>query len=951
MLTHKVLTRADIAQAASYYGDGADDYYAKEGDATQWQGKGAAALGLQHDVENQRFRELLAGKIEGKWTGRSATRDDSKTRIGIDLTFSAPKSVSLQALLGGDVNIVKAHDAAVTKAIEIAELHAQARRKSLGKSQIENTGNLIVAKFRHETSRELDPQLHTHAVVLNLTQRQDGEWRALKNDEIVKMTKFLGSVYRAELASELQRHGYELKHERDGFFELANFTRDQLEQFSRRGQQVEKALSEKGLTRATATQAQKQLATMQTRAKKEEVNREELYKVWSKRAEELSMSFNRPAAEPGIKRVEISLDEHSRTEAANRALRYAINHLSERQAIISESDLKKVAIEHGMGYVQAQDVFSAIDRLSKSGFLVKEAPRYSPAQDTHTDGLTSEEWIKQLVNQNKLDHNTAKQRVYDAVANGGLALKEARYTTQTALKREKIILQIEREGRGVLQPAMSVDTAEKLLQDKNLNQDQLNASKLILSSGNRVIGIEGLAGTGKTHMLNATKQTLEEQGYSIRALAPYGSQVKAIREVGMQANTLASFLRGKDQELNEKTVLVIDEAGVVPARQMLKTLQIAEKQGAHVVLLGDTKQTKAIEAGRPFHQLLSAGMSKATMETIQRQKDPELKHAVELAAQSRMPESLGKIRDIHQIKGDASRRLSIAQAYAQQPPQEREKSLIVSGTNEARREINYNVRKELGLNGLGVEVNTLTRRDTTQAERRFAKNYRKGDVIQPERHYYKQGLERFQLYTVIDNSQGNKLTVKAKDGQTIEFNPMNVRQLSVYEPECTELTRGDVIRITRNEKNLDLANGDRFNVVSVENGQVQLNDGKRTVELPIDKPLHLDHAYATTVHSSQGLTVDRVFINAETNSRTTAKDVHYVAISRARNEAVIFTDDKKKLPQAISRENAKHAALDLARTKTYQPKSREIAQNAPVIAKDTPKTREKDPTRGEMSRG
>lgn len=133
---------------------------------------------------------------------------------------------------------------------------------------------------------------------------------------------------------------------------------------------------------------------------------------------------------------------------------------------------------------------------------------------------------------------------------------------------------------------------------------------------------------------------------------------------------------------------------------------------------------------------------------------------------------------------------------------------------------------------------------------------------------------------------------------------------------------GDTVRITRNNAALDLANGDRFKVAAVAQGKVTLENGGRNVELQADRPLHLDHAYATTVHSAQGLTADRVLINAHTHSRTTAKDVYYVAISRARQEARIYTNDIRAFPDAIARENQKHAALDLTRARHVLEKER-----------------------------
>ncbi len=434
-----------------------------------------------------------------------------------------------------------------------------------------------------------------------------------------------------------------------------------------------------------------------------------------------------------------------------------------------------------------------------------------------------------------------------------------------------------------------------------------------MTTQNRVVAVQGFAGTGKSHMLNEAKAEIEGAGYQVRALAPYGSQVKALRELGVESNTLASFLKAKDKAIGAKTVLVVDEAGVVPARLMQQVLQVAEKAGARVVLVGDTAQTKAVEAGRPFDQLQVAGMATARMDEIQRQKDPVLKEAVELAAKGATTASLDRIKSINQIENDQERRAAVAKDFIQLPAGERDRTLIASGTNEARREINRMVREDLGTAGKGVEFDTLIRRDTTQAERRFSKNYRVGDIIQPEKDFPRSGLKRGELYKVEDTGPGNRLTVRAESGVSITFSPMTHRQLSVYQPERAELARGDVVRITRNDAQLDVANGDRFKVADVAAGKLTLSDGKRTVELKADKPLHLDHAYATTVHSAQGLTSDRVLIDAHSKSLTTAKDVYYVAISRARHEARIYTDNVKELPAAIARESVKLAALDIER--------------------------------------
>jgi conjugative relaxase-like TrwC/TraI family protein len=934
MLSAKVLTRRNyVRQAASYYEDGADDYYAAGGGAKEWQGAGAEALGLAGEVDSLRFKALLAGQVAPEVrVSRGSTRNDARERIGIDLTFSAPKSVSLQALVAGDARVVEAHDRAVSAAVAAAEERALARHKVAGKARVERSGNLIVAKFRHETSRERDPQLHTHAVVMNLTRRSDGEWRALKNDEIIKSVRTLGAVYRAELASELQKQGFALRRERDGTFELAHIGRGQIAAFSQRASQIEARLDARGLSREQASAAEKQDATLETRAGKGVVDRGAVFAEWQARARGLGIDFDRrdwagpePAQAKGSRRDPLG-DALPAEEAARRAVRYAVNHLSERQAVIGERELIDVAMRHGVGHVQLRDVEAEVQRQTAAGFLIREAPVFRPAgaADDRTD-LSRQAWIELLVARHGMTPPLARRHVDGAIRDGGLIMADGRLTTQTALAREKRILRIERDGRGQVAPILPEDAARKRLAATDLNAGQREAAWLMASTADRIVAVQGFAGTGKSHMLDAAKTVIEDEGYRVRALAPYGSQVKALRELGVPANTLASFLRGKDKDLDARTVVVVDEAGVVPARLMEQTLKLAEAAGARVVLLGDTAQTRAIEAGRPFDQLQGAGMRTARMEDIQRQRDPALRAAVELAARGNTAASLEKISAVMEIRDDADRRAELVRDFMALAPGERDATLIVSGTNEARRDINARVREASGTAGQGREFDTLLRRDSTQAERRFSRNYRVGDVIQPEKTY-RSGLQRGVLYRVLDTGPGNRLTVAGPDETPITFSPSTHTRLSVYQPERSELAIGDRVRITRNDATRDLANGDRFTVAAVAAGAVTLEAAGRRVELPADRPLHLEHAYATTVHGAQGLTADRVLIEAQTTSRTTAKDVYYVAISRARHEARIYTDDLGRLPAAVARETRKDAALDLVRGRDQRVAARAGAQ-------------------------
>ena len=232
----------------------------------------------------------------------------------------------------------------------------------------------------------------------------------------------------------------------------------------------------------------------------------------------------------------------------------------------------------------------------------------------------------------------------------------------------------------------------------------------------------------------------------------------------------------------------------------------------------------------------------------------------------------------------------------------------------SQRELNALIRRELGIEGTGHEFDTLSRKDLTQAERRNAPSYRVGDYVQPEKDYDKTGLRRGELYRVAEIENDNRLLLVGEDGRRHDIDPRRHMQLSVYEKTRSELAPGDWARITRNSPALDVSNGDRVRVIDVKADRVELeNDKGRRIELDGSRPLHLEHAYATTVHSAQGLSTDRMMIDLDTRSLTTGKDLYYVAISRARYQATIYTNSRAELPAAISREPVKTAALDIHR--------------------------------------
>ncbi|WOB37409.1 MobF family relaxase [Xanthomonas hortorum] len=941
--------RGNNQYAAAHYFSAADDYYAKEHPG-EWQGQGAQALGLTGPVEQAQLSRLLDGQLpNGERIQTTFDPTDNKKRMGLDLTFSAPKSVSMQALVAGDKDVTAAHDRAVTRALEQVERLAEARKKVKGKSYRERTANMVIGKFRHEMSRAKDPQLHTHAVVLNMTQRTDGAWRALSNEDIFRVQHEVDALYKAELARGLQALGYAIRLVDDqGNFELDHISRDQIEAFSARSRVIEEALANEGKTRATATMLEKQIISLATRPRKDESDRELVKQYWVEKSRELGIDYGlrsqldgrtyeagdsfgtrgRERGDAGDRIAATSLP--ASLTPAQAVVQYAINHLTERDAVVRETALTATALRRAVGLAGPDEVRAEIKRLVGQGVLIEAVPAYRMADRKDGPALSSAGWKSYLQDLKGWSDKQAQQYVGNAIKQGSLVPAEKRYTTQKALAREKAILAIERTGRGAIEPIMTAAAVKTALEGTALSAGQRSAVETIVSTKNRFVGIQGDAGTGKTYAVNQAVALIKQasvvsEGYRTVALAPYGNQVKALKNEGLEAHTLASFLRTKDKPIDGKTIIVLDESGVVGARQMEQVMRVVEKAGARMVLLGDTKQTEAIEAGKPFAQLQQDGMQTARISEIQRQKDHELKTAVEHAAEGRVTPSLAHIKHVEELKEPIERHRAIVNDYIQLTEPERRETLIVAGTNEARREINRMVRQSLDLTGKGREFETLTRVDMTQAQRRFAPSYQPGMVIQPEKDDQKAGLTRGETYRVKDALPGNALVLQRQDGTTTTINPRKATQLSVYRLERAELSVGDTVRINRNDPGRDLTNGDRMRVAGVIGGVVKLEsveqrDGRpaRALELPTNRPLHLEHAYASTVHSAQGLTNDRALIALDTNSRTTSMNLYYVAISRACHEARVYTNSVKELPAAIARRFDKTTALAIQRERQLQ---------------------------------
>ena len=870
------LANVSAAQAENYYEK--DDYYT-QGDPdlqsdSQWQGKGAEKLGLEGAVDKTAFQQLLHGQTPDGKSLHSKAINPEKHRAATDYTFSAPKSVSIAALIQKDKRVIQAHDEAVKTALLVLEnRYAQTRvRRGPGIREKVQTGNILAATFRHETSREQDPQLHTHCVVINATQMEDGKWQSLSNEEVLNNQKLLGEIYQNELAVQLRRHGYEIEPNGSGQFEFKNYEQPLLDLFSTRTQQIEQYIErwEDAIKTAggkSLNANQKKQATLATRLRKKNVPRAVLLDGWHRAISSGEVTL--PATPEAAQKVV--------TSQAPTAAAEGVNHASERESVFRVERAERFALEHHLG-----------------------EQSFSELQTAMTDA--------------------------------GLLPAKNRYTTQMAIERELDTIAIMESGQGQVNAITDESKAWQLLQqEQSLTAGQRQAIETTAITTDQFIAWQGVAGAGKTYSLKLVAQLAEEQGYEVTGYAPSAQAANTLsEEANIESNTVARLLhgegvgaaspfenRGRKNAPRKQAIWIVDEAGLLSAKDAHELLRKAQAQKARVILVGDIRQLSAVEAGNPFKSLQMAGIQTAYLEESRRQKTEALRAAVvclSAGAQREGLDRLDKAGMVHELKDSQARHRCIVQDYMGLLPEARDKTLILSGTNVERLELTAGLRAALQAEGsLGADVyrmRSLRSLDRTSAQLKYACAYAEGEVVVPVRDYRRYGLEKQVQYTVLSRDIAqNQVMVAAPDGSKITFDPSRCADKTTYAVQEIAIAPGEPMRWTRNDTERGVRNGQMVTIAAIDaKGTATLKDvsgNEMTVELTGQQ--YLDYALVSTTYSSQGKTADQVLVAVDS---TISKEGLYVAVSRAKQKLSLYTADKTKLFKQAERSSAKENPSD-----------------------------------------
>jgi len=887
-------------QAQTYHAKeftAAEQNYWKQGDTVpgEWRGRLAEKFGLAGAVGADEFARLSEG--QHPQTGERLVRhravheyktEDGRTvapvehRAGWDATFSAPKSVSLTALVGGDDRVREAHREAVNVALNELERYTQARIG--GNHTAETTGKFVAATFEHDTARPVDgyaaPQLHTHAVVFNMTERENGTMRALQPKSLFETQQFTTAVYQSHLTYQLRSLGYEIEPGKSGAPEIKGYSQEYLDASSPRRQQIMEAVARSGFSGPEAAQ----IAAHNTRDGKQILSPAEVLAAHRQIAAEFGNQADKVVA-AARERLQSQAQERpaaERTEQAHSAVTFARDRSFEREAVIDERAIFVDAMRRGMGettYPEVRATFEA--RVAKGEFRLV-------ATDKHGSGR--------------------------------------QFTTAEAIRAEKEIVLRVLDGQGRAPQLMPVEQAIPLTEaSPQLNPGQRTAIEQVLISRDRIQGLQGIAGAGKTTTLVSIQQGAEQSGYTVEGFAPTGRAARQLRDAGIAADTLQGFLaRSRNTDPAANHLYMVDESSLASTQQMREFLRRIGPQDK-VLLIGDIRQHQGVDAGKPFEQLQQAGMQTARLDQIVRQRDPQLLKAVEHLSRSeteigvKMLQEQGRVTEI----ADAEQRIAaIAKSYAAQP----KNTIIVSPDNASRRAINQAVRQELQARGVldkeDHSVSVLTpRSDMTGADRKWAAQYQARDVLHYVRGSKEHGIERGSYARVVaTDPKDNRLTVQKENGEQVTYDPSRLRGISAYREIEREFAVGDRIQWTAPNRKLGVANRDLGTIEQIS------EDGKFTVRMDGDKAQtitfdpremrHFDHGYTVTSHSSQGLTAERVLVNVDTathpdliNSRFA-----YVSVSRASLDAHIYTNDAASLVPGLSHDASKTSALEMGHT-------------------------------------
>jgi len=844
-----VVSQKNLGDAESYFDEhlSQNDYYAAgEIRPGQWIGTGTERLGLAGIVTREQFHALCENKNPD--TGERLTQrqlKEGQRRVFYDFTCSAPKSVSVLAVTLADELLVTAHEESTRIAFRELETFAATRVRKQGGQKDRITGNLAAAAFTHTSSRALDPQLHTHFTVFNATfDKEERCWKALEARGMYDAIRYGTAVYRNELAKRVLQIGYRIQPSKHGF-QIEGVSDEVLKRFSKRAQQRDAVVQEleQKLGRKLSNNAISH-AVHQSRAEK--VKGISTMEVRERQLAQLSSD-----EQQSLQRLCASVRPSSLPRIAlaeNQVLDHAVAHVFERKSVVPEHELLNVALAQRLGEVDLPALKAAV---KFSAELVKT---------------------------------------------------ERGFSTRQILVTELDLIQTVNSGCGVVAPLHPAYRPADWL-----GEDQQRAIYHVLRTSDRITGLRGLAGTGKTTALRELVAACKEARVEPLFCAPTTAATDVLRKEGFEAVTLQSLLLTKP-ELSNRQLVVLDEAGAVGMDDMKRLFDLA--RDARVVLSGDTAQHASVARGDALRILENhSDFQSGQLTRIRRQRKTEYRKAVELAAQKRTVEAFAQLERMGAVVEFSNDELhaTAAQSYVKALKQNQSALLVAPTWNEIE-VVTEKVRAALKtsgrLAGEEKEFQVFDSLSWTEAQKRDSRQYRPGMAIHFDRRGH--GFEKGETVQVVA-VENDSLKVQHTDGSENIF-PLGQGSalFDVGEKRKLKVAAGDKLLLQANWRK-KFVNGELVEVRAIQGDSMVLADGR-----VIPKNYRtFTHGYAVTSHAAQGKTVNEVLVVASSRSLPAVhQEQFYVSISRGRDACRVFTDDAELLRSHVTRSSARLAAVE-----------------------------------------
>lgn len=921
MLSTKVFSSGSNAQ--NYYSHA--DYYGAEATGV-WFGEGAKDFkvsGVFDAKDSKEFKDLLDGRMpDGRVLGKKGKDNEVNHRPGADLTFSSPKSIAVEMHVLGDKEskqkLEGARDIALSRVLSHIESSGMVHtRKGDGGFIKEPVQKLTFALFNHTTNRKLEPQDHTHCFLANATKCNDGKYRTIVWDEVLKNNKYLGQMYRNELALEVKNLGYDIRVTRlsDGSssFELAKVPQKVIDGFSTRRKEIEALFKYYDVK----TKAGRDRIVINSRGCKKSLPKEQLQETWKQVLEKVNSTKEHSISSIGIKE---SIKEKTRVFLDKTIYRQDINHFKE-QEVIPVKDMVSLAIKnitYNSSVFKKEELFKETMKYSIGEYSFKEIDSAIQVHLKDTKILKSD-----IINTEHTQHSSL-------------------FTTKELLKKEKDILRIGSKGLNKCTAIIKEGAFQKSFKSHelehsrgySLNKQQVGAVKHIITSKDRVTAIQGLPGVGKSTVLQTVRSMYGDKAIALGA-APTASASNTLEESsGIRSKTLHSFIsqyrgylegRGtksglkRTQESLSKSTVFIDEASLIGTRQMHDLLRLSESLKFRVVLVGDTKQLASVEAGKPFEQLLET-IKSVELTTVIRQRVGTHKEAVEKVASGKILESFEMHKE--NIKGISQFVNQSVRKYLSLTEVEQKSTLLISPSKDHRDKINHSIFEKLSakntLGNVTQKLEVLKPSEFKFSDYNFSSSYKAGDIVKFNKDYNRQGIKKGDSL-VVDSTQHKTNVLLFKSGlRNIRFQLKAgidyQSKLEVFQKDTLSIKEGVLLRFTKNDQGLVNSETARVTNLDQKHSSVtlDLSHSKKSITLPLQALKHVDYGYCSTVHSSQGKTTERLIAAICSHNQLNNQKSWLVSISRQTQNLHIYMQDETKVKQQlISNKGIEKSALDI----------------------------------------